>query len=117
MRGKKRQHLRARQIFRIKFPLPLRVLKTRCADPGFHVDRDEAVIDRAKLLSKGKFRIRKNRFAIQVTTTRRGPCVFGMGRCISSASNRGVSGKRPALRRKNQQEGNSYEKTVTYSGP
>ena len=32
----KRQHLRRRQIFRVKIPLPFRVLKTRGADPEFH---------------------------------------------------------------------------------
>src|SRR2546423_1670489 len=34
----KRQHLCRRQIFRIKISLPLRVLKTRRADPKFHVN-------------------------------------------------------------------------------
>src|SRR6266480_4766109 len=34
----KRQHLRRRQIFRVKISLPLGVLKARCADPDIHVD-------------------------------------------------------------------------------
>src|SRR5713101_3734415 len=34
--GVERQHLGGRQIFRIEFPLPFRVLKTRGADPRFH---------------------------------------------------------------------------------
>ena len=34
--GVKRKHLRRRQIFGIKVPLPLRVLKSRGADPKVH---------------------------------------------------------------------------------
>jgi hypothetical protein len=34
----KGQHFCRRQIFRIKISLPLRVLKTRCADPEFHAN-------------------------------------------------------------------------------